>query len=36
MAKKVMQIGGWYIAYELSSTAFLAAIAAVGFKLPIF
>ena len=36
MAKKVMQIGGWYIAYELSSTAVLAAVVAAGFKLPIF
>ena len=36
MAKRVIRIGGWYIAYELSSTAFLAAIVAAGFKLPIF
>ena len=36
MTKKVMQIGGWYIAYELSSTAVLAAVVAAGFKLPIF
>jgi hypothetical protein len=34
MAKKVMQIGGWYIAYELFSTALLAALAAAGFRLP--
>ena len=36
MAKRVMQIGGWYVAYELSSTALLAAMVAAGFKLPIF
>jgi len=34
MAKKIMKVGGWYLAYEVGSTAVLAAIVAMGFRLP--
>ena len=34
MAKKLMKIGGLYIAYEITSTAALAAAIAYGFHLP--
>ncbi len=36
MAKKIIKVGGWYIAYEISSTAALAAIVAAGFRIPGF
>ena len=34
MAKKLMKIGGLYIAYEITSTAALAAAIAYGFHIP--
>jgi hypothetical protein len=36
MAKQIIKVGGWYIAYEISSTAALAAIVAAGFRIPGF
>ena len=34
MAKKLMKIGGLYIAYEITSTAALAAAIAYGIHIP--
>jgi hypothetical protein len=34
MARKIMKVGGWYIAYEVTSTAALVALAAYGFQIP--
>jgi hypothetical protein len=34
MAKKLIGIGGLYIAYEIASTAALAAAVAYGFQIP--
>lgn len=34
MAKKFLQVGGLYIAYEITSTAALAAAVAYGFNFP--
>lgn len=36
MAKKIMKIGGLYIAYEITSTAALAMALAYGLRLPGF
>jgi hypothetical protein len=36
MAKKIMKVGGWYIAYEITSTAVLGAVVAAGFRIPLF
>lgn len=36
MAKQVMKLGGWYIAYELASTVLVMGALAAGFKLPGF
>lgn len=36
MARKIMKVGGWYIAYEITSTALLGAIVSAGFRVPIF
>jgi hypothetical protein len=34
MARKLMKIGGWYIAYEVTSTLVILALVAWGFNLP--
>lgn len=34
MAKKIMKVGGWYLAYEIGSTVMFAAIVAMGFRFP--
>jgi hypothetical protein len=36
MAKKIMKVGKWYIAYEVTSTAAFLALAAYGIRLPGF
>jgi hypothetical protein len=36
MARKLIKIGGWYIAYEISSTAVLMTLLAWGFNVPGF
>ncbi len=36
MARKLMKIGGLYLAYEITSTAALAAAVAYGFNIPGF
>jgi hypothetical protein len=36
MARKLIKIGGWYIAYEISSTAVLGAMIACGVQVPGF
>ena len=36
MAKMVLQMGGWYIAYEIASSALLLGVAAYGLKFPVF
>ena len=36
MASKLLKIGGLYLAYEITSTAALAAAIAYGFQLPGF
>jgi len=35
MARKIIKIGGWYMVYEVTSTAALLALAAAGFKIPV-
>ena len=32
MAKAVMALGGWYIAYEIASTALVVGAVTVGFR----
>ena len=34
MARKIIKMGGWYIAYEIGSTALLMSFAANGFRIP--
>lgn len=34
MARKIITFGGWYIAYEIGSTALLMGFAANGFRIP--
>lgn len=36
MAKKVIKFGGWYIAYEVGSTALLIGLASYGLRFPGF
>jgi hypothetical protein len=36
MAKKVLKFGGWYVAYELASTALVMGAMASGLKFPGF
>lgn len=36
MAKKIMKVGKWYIAYEVTSTAAVLALAAYSFRFPGF
>ncbi len=36
MARKLMTVGGLYLAYEISSTVAIAAALAYGFRLPGF
>ncbi len=36
MAKRLLQVGGLYIAYEITSTAAIAAAVAYGLNLPGF
>jgi hypothetical protein len=36
MARKIMKVGGWYIAYEIASTALLGAIVSAGLRAPFF
>ena len=36
MARKALQFGAWYIAYEIGSTALLMGFAATGFRVPGF
>lgn len=36
MATKVIKLGGWYLAYEVSSTALLMVAAAYGLNFPGF
>lgn len=34
MARKIIKMGSWYIAYEIGSTALLMSFAANGFRVP--
>lgn len=36
MARKIMKVGGWYLAYEVTSTAAIFALAAYGIQVPGF
>jgi len=36
MARKLIKAGGWYLAYEVGSTAVLLALVAYGIDLPGF
>lgn len=36
MAKKVLKLGGWYIAYEIASTTLVMTVVASGLKFPGF
>lgn len=36
MAKKVLKLGGWYIAYEIASTALVMTVVASGLRFPGF
>ena len=36
MGRKMIKLGGWYLAYEIGSTALLMGFAANGFRIPGF
>jgi hypothetical protein len=36
MARKLLKVGGWYLAYEVGSSAVLLALAAHGVQIPGF